>query len=262
MNGRIFVVKRTLTLRALVLGSLLSTAGATAQTAFAQSTDAEVKYAALLQQIADQRVALMQNELFISQQQAQIEELRGEIGKVAETKETINPLLSKMAAQMEDAINADLPFLRDERLNRVSKLKNDIEDATLPVADKYRAALNAYKIEVNYGMGVEGYEGPIPLNAGEPAVLAVPLDNEGNPQREANNEIKEPEAELGTYLRYGRVALVWLNQRNTAARRYDVPTKTWVDVSGAELNEVRKAVRVSRGEVAPSVLMVPTQLSQ
>jgi len=262
MNGRIFVVKCTLALRALVIGSLLSTAGATATLASAQATDAEVKYSALLQQIADQRMALMQSEVFDAKQKAQIEELRSEISKVSATKKTIDPLLAKMAAQMEDAINSDLPFLREERLNRINKLKNDLGNSEIRVADKYRAALNAYKIEVNYGMAVDGYKGPIPLNAGEAPVLVVPLDDKGEPLREANNEIMPPEAELGTYLRYGRVALVWLNQRNTKARRYDAPTKTWVDVSGGELNDIRKAVRVSRGEVAPSVLMVPTHLAQ
>lgn len=262
MNGRIFVVKCTRALRALVLGSLLSTAGATSTLASAQATDAEIKYSALLQQIADQRMALMQSEVFDAKQKAQIEELRSEIGKVSEAKKTIDPLLSKMAAQMEDAINSDLPFLREERLNRINKLKNDLGNSEIRVADKYRAALNAYKIEVNYGMAVDGYKGPIPLNAGEAPVLVVPLDDKGEPLREANNEIMPPEAELGTYLRYGRVALVWLNQRNTKARRYDAPTKAWVDVSGGELNDIRKAVRVSRGEVAPSVLMVPTHLAQ
>ena len=253
------MVKYTLAVRALFLGALLSTA--TAQTAFAQSSKAD-DYASLLQQISDQRASILQQEYFLTQQQAEIESLRTQISEVPALKESIGPLLDKMAAQMEDAINADLPFLREERLNRIGKLKNDLRDAALKPGDRYRSALTALKIEVNYGMGVEGYEGPRPLNAGEEAVMAIPLDDTGDEKTNDDGSSVAAEAELGTYLRYGRVALVWLNQRTTSARRYDVPTKSWIDVKGGELNDIRKAVRISRGEVAPAVVMVPTHLSQ
>jgi len=187
--------------------------------AIAGAQDAKSEqYASLLAQIADKKVALMQQELFAANQQKEIEFLRGQIAGVNEIKGDVDGVIEKMVAQMERAVTADLPFQREERLNRIAKLRNDLDDDSLKVGDKYRLALSALKIEVNYGMSVEDYDGERPLNDGETVgelrFALAHLDDDGVP-KENPLTLKpyEESREQGTFLRYGRVALVYMDDR-------------------------------------------------
>ena len=257
------MVTRTTVFRSLCLSDVLVFPAAIAG---AQDAKSE-QYASLLAQIADKKVALMQQELFAANQQKEIEFLRGQIAGVNEIKGDVDGVIEKMVAQMERAVTADLPFQREERLNRIAKLRNDLDDDSLKVGDKYRLALSALKIEVNYGMSVEDYDGERPLNDGETVgelrFALAHLDDDGVP-KENPLTLKpyEESREQGTFLRYGRVALVYMDDRMVSARRWDQPEGKWIDVSGAELLDIRKAIRVARGEVAPAVVMAPTHITQ
>lgn len=225
----------------------------------AQSADSNAAaYSQLLSQIADKKLTLLQKQAYTARQEQQIAFLKDEISGVAGTTGNVDEMLAKMVAQTERAIMADLPFEREKRLNRINKLKNDLSENVLSVGDKYRLALSALTIEANYGMSVEDYEGERPLNDGESQIMAIKLDAKGEPVKDEFDEVMGEQAEWGTYLRYGRVALVYMDQRLLTARRYDAPSGKWVDAAGSDLLEIRKAIRVARGEVAPTVVMAPT----
>lgn len=257
------MVGKTTLLRALCLSAALAFPVGVATAQDAKSAE----YSALLSQISDKKLSLMQQEVFAAHQSEQMDFLKTQISGVSATTADVDGMLTKMVAQLERAVTADLPFLREERLNRIAKLNNDLEDSTLSAGAKYRLALSAYQTEVNYGMSVEDYDGERPLNDGESAgevrYAFADLDKEGNPKKNAEGEIiVEKKREQGTYLRYGRVALVYMDDRLESARRYDQTESKWLDVKGADLLEVRKAVRVARGEVAPAVVMAPTRVMQ
>lgn len=245
----------------LAATALIATMGLSGVTASAQNADVQA-YKAALAQIDNQRVALMQKRYFLEKQKAEIEALQSELSTVPTLTAGFDEILDKMAAQMEDAINADLPFMREERLNRIAKLKADLANPEMSAGTKYRSALNAYKIEIGYGSSVDTYEGERPLNKGEEPIIVVQLDAKGEPLKELDGTTDLRGPQLGTYLRYGRVSLAYMNQRATSARRYDVPSGKWVDVSGNELLDIRKAIRMSRGEVAPTVVMAPAYITQ
>ncbi len=229
--------------------------------AMAQTTTLEA-YSTVLQQIADKKLTITQREHYISEQEEEIAFLRSQIEQVRPTSRSVRAIIDKMAAQAEDAINSDLPFLLDERFARVQKLKGDIADPKLPITAKFRRALNVYQAEVNYGFDIESYPGESPLNPGESPNIVSTLDDEGEELLDENTGEVVMEPEQGDYLRYGRLSLVFLNQRATTARRYDVPSGTWIDLSGADLQEVRRAVRVSKGQSAPAVLLAPVNKSE
>ncbi len=258
------MVRNTTVFRALLLGAALTFP---AITALAQSAPTKsAQYASLLSQIADKKVSLMQKEVFAAHQDAEIAFLREQITSAKVTTGDVEGILTKMVAQIERAVTADLPFQREERLNRIAKLKNDLDNKDMSIGNKYRLALSALQIEVNYGMSVEDYVGERPLNDGETVTMRyalADLEEDGTPKE--TDDLGQPVVEgpeVGTYLRYGRVALVYMDDRMVSARRYDQPTTKWIDLAGAELLEVRKAVRVARGEVAPAVVMAPTHITQ
>lgn len=258
-TGDTRVVRKSLAIRAACAGLLvaLSTSVLSAQSA----DDAVREYQATLERVGDLRLDILRKRYFLEQQKAEVASLNSEISDIPALTDGFDEILDKMAAQMEDAITADLPFQREERLNRIAKLKEDLAKTDMSAGAKYRQALNAYKIEIGYGSSVEGYEGERPLNEGEEPVIVVQLDKKGENRKEADgSDMMGPQ--LGTYLRYGRVALVYMNQRATEARRYDVESGKWLDVTGAELLNVRKAIRMSNGEIAPAVVMAPAYITQ
>jgi len=142
-----------------------------------------------------------------------------------------------------------------------------------------RKALNIYGIEVGYGNSVSAYVGNNPKTPGtrfaaceaDESSKACGLttdhkkkmgyDAEGNPTGNGAT-VSDLKDELmdGAYLHYGRLALVYLEFDSSEAWRYDNEAKDWVELSGGDVLEVRRAVRIARGQSAPGVVAAPVNL--
>ena len=222
--------------------------------------DASAQYQQVLQQIADRKIEIARSEYFVTQQGEELTRLREELRAVGPLTEGVDEIVSKMAAQLEDAINSDVPFLLEERLNRVGKIKTDLESGNVPIGAIYRSALQALKIEVEYGQSMESYIADRPLNDGENPTLVDEKDKDGELVKTSEGEVQQV-PEFGSHLRYGRVGMAYLSDDMTKARRFDIKSRKWVDVTGPELVEIRRAVRISKGEVATGVVTVPTYIA-
>lgn len=247
--------------------------------ASAQDADAGDKYAALLQQISDVKIATAQKEVFVSTQKQKIENIKAQIAGIPATKATVEPLLKKMAASIEDEIKKDYPFRIGERYERLDDFRATLEDPEATPGQKMRKALNIYNIEVGYGNSVGAYVGDNPKTPGtrftaceaDESSKACGLtddhkkkmgyDEDGN-RGEGGATVKDLKEELkdGVYLHYGRLALVYLEFDSSQAWRYDKEAKDWTQLAGADVLEVRRAVRIARGQSAPGVLAAPINL--
>lgn len=230
-----------------------------APAAMAQSADAnEQAYHNLLEQIANKKISIAQQEVFVAGFDARIVDLSAQIEALPETTEAVSPMIDKMVAAIGREIEADFPFMRDERLARLNKLKGLVADDAATIGSKYRSALNIYKIEVNYGSGLDAYPGNHP----DPAQATV-RQGDDRYQKDEDGKIElnkttglPVEAFDGDYLRYGRAAFVYVNKDGSSPLRYDLEAKSWVELKGAA-SELRRAIRVSYGEVPPGVVMAP-----
>jgi len=63
------------------------------------------------------------------------------------------------------------------------------------------------------------------------------------------------------FLRFGRVALIYMTKDESEVGRYNIDTKSWDVVSGADALALRKAIRISKGEAAPDVVFAPVNVS-
>lgn len=227
-----------------------------APSAFAQTSSSEAAYADLLDAISAQKISLAQQELFVSQQDVKISSLNSQIDGLDDWKASIDPMLGKMATGIAGQIRSDYPFEMDRRLPRLQSLEKSIKDPAASVGDKYRKALNVYKLEVNYGQSMEAKKGNHPIN---PTIRVGDdrweKDDNGEVKFDKNGE--RTEIFDGSYLRYGRLAYVYLQADSTQAMRYDLGAKEWADLPKKSIADIRRGVKIASGEAAPNVVKVP-----
>ena len=241
----------------------------------AQDADAGDNYAALLQQIENVKLETAQKEIYIKTQESKIAHLKTQMAGIPATSAAVGPLLEKMAAAIETEITSDYPFKPVERFARLDDFRETLADAEATPGQKMRKALNIYGIEVGYGNAVAAYVGNNPKTPGtryaaceaDESSSACGLTTDvkkkmgyvdgkptgnGAPLSAMKSEIMD-----GAYLHYGRLALVYLEFDSSQAMRYDKETKDWVVLKGADVLDVRRGVRIARGQSAPGVLSAP-----
>jgi len=183
----------------------------------------------VLQQKDNIALFVDQQDIFLQSQQSEIESLNKQLGTVESIKQGMVPMMLKMTAAVEDSIKSDVPFLLDERLARVERVKAVLADPDVSPAEQYRQVLNAFKVEVSYGQGLDSYEGAHPTKPGN----------------------------VVNYIRFGRVAFVYMTKDESELALYNMDTKSWDPIDGGRALEMRQAIRIAKGEAAPGMVMAP-----
>ena len=191
------------------------------------------EYRAVLQQTDNIALFVAQQDIYLQSQKSEIASLNRQLGTVEQIKQGMSPMMLKMAVEIEDAIKSDMPFNLAERLARVERVKNTLADPDVSPAEQYRQVLNAFKIEVSYGQGIDSYEGMHPTKPGN----------------------------VVNYLRFGRVSLVYMTKDESEVGRYNIDTRSWDVLNGADALALRKAIRISKGEAAPDVVFAPVSVA-
>ena len=80
------------------------------------------------------------------------------------------PMMQRMLDQIDRFVQLDIPFLLEERRDRIQKLKDVMGKADVAISEKYRRIVEAYQIELDFGRTLESYEGKL---QGDPAGRTV-----------------------------------------------------------------------------------------
>ena len=146
----------------------------------------------------------------------------------------IFPLMERMIDGLEQSVKLDIPFLMDERNNRIANLKEIMERSDVSVAEKFRKVMEAYQIENDYGTTIENYTQSLTIDGST---------------RSFN------------MLRIGRIGLYFQSDDTKITGRWDNETRDWV-VDNSARNEVRKGLRVARQLIAPELIIVPVPAAE
>ncbi|MEE4163486.1 MAG: DUF3450 domain-containing protein, partial [Woeseiaceae bacterium] len=141
----------------------------------------------------------------------------------------IFPLMERMIDGIEQSIALDVPFLMEERADRVENLKEIMERSDVSVAEKFRKVMEAYQIEMDYGTSSEWYETTLEVD-GEPRQYNI--------------------------LRIGRIGLYFQSDDSSITGRWDNEARQWVRDDAAR-NDIRKGIRMARQLIAPELIAVP-----
>ncbi|MCK5324404.1 MAG: DUF3450 domain-containing protein [Woeseiaceae bacterium] len=173
------------------------------------------------------------NRLMVAQtegQQAVLEDIALSMDQVDVINRQIFPLMERMIDGLEQSVALDVPFLMDERTERIGKLKDTMSRSDVSVAEKFRKVMEAFQIENDYGSTIEPYKQSLTLEDGT--------------TRDYN------------MLRIGRVGLYFQSDDTNITGRWDNDARAWVLDNGAR-NEVRKGLRVANQLIAPELVLLP-----
>ena len=167
----------------------------------------------------------------VDNQLAEMAALSDSINKVSLIERQIIPLMVRMIDALSEFVVLDVPFLPDERLSRVERLRAMMERSDVTAAEKFRRVMEAYQIENEYGRTIEAYRGTLAVDGGT---------------REVN------------FLRVGRVALLYQTDGGDLTGAWNTQTQKWETLPPARYKQdVAKGLRVARKQVAPNLLVLP-----
>jgi len=192
------------------------------------------EYSALLQRKDSLDIFVKRQELYLESQTDEIASLREQLATVEQTKQDLVPMMIRMAVALEEEIQNDYPFNKERRLAAVHGVMAALSDPAIAPVEQYRQILTAYQNEVTYGQGINSYEGPHPDNA----------------QRTVD------------FLRFGRVAFVYMTKEEDEIKFYDLESKGWMDANTGMALQMRQAIRMAKGEATQGMVSIPVKLAQ
>ena len=171
-----------------------------------------------------------QLEILVNNQKDELASIEKQLGYIEETQRDIVPLMLRMIDVLAEFIQLDLPFLTDERQERMALIKSMMDRADVSLPDKFRRIMEAYQIEMEYGRTIEAYEDAININ--------------GNLQ-------------TVDILRIGRLALIYSTLDRAAVGRWDPETKQWVELEGHYAQGIQYGLKIAKNQAPPDLFKIP-----
>lgn len=166
----------------------------------------------------------------LDSQQSEIASFEQQLEQIETTQREIVPLIINMQQSLEQFVQLDLPFLPEEREQRITRLKDMMTRADVTNAEKFRRIIEAYQIENDYGNTIEAYRANIELDGETSSV---------------------------DFLRLGRVALYYQRLDGSETGSWNNREKRWETLSTDYRNSIRQGLRIARKEAAPDLLTLP-----
>ena len=175
--------------------------------------------------------------VYNGQMQTQIDNQLNELSQLANSMEQVSvierqvsPLMARMIDTLAKFVELDVPFLPEERSQRITNLRTAIDRADVSVAEKFRQVLEAYQVEVEYGRTIEAYTG---------------LQNVNGQERDVD------------FLRIGRVSFVYRTRDGQSMGVWDEGSQSWKPLGAEYRTDLNKALRIARKQLAPDLIVVP-----
>ena len=169
-------------------------------------------------------------EKLIASQQSEKESLIEQLDEIETTQREIVPFLLRLLDSLEKFVELDIPFLPEERGNRIAELKEMMLRADITNAEKFRRIMEAYQVENEYGHTIEAYRADLELNG-----LVSDVD----------------------FLRIGRLALFYQRLDGSEAGAWNRVAKRWEALPDTYRTPIRNGLRMARKQTAPDLLIIP-----
>lgn len=179
------------------------------------------------EQLADYNARLAD---MVNAQADELVALEMQLDSIEDTQRELLPLMQRMYASLEQFVALDLPFLPEERAERLAQLDDLLKSANVSVAEKYRRLVEAYQIESDYGRTLEAWRGTL---------------GESEQVRVVN------------FLRLGRVMLFYQSLDGREQGYWDAQSGDWTALPDSYRRNLEQGLNIARQQQTPVMLRLP-----
>lgn len=191
-----------------------------------------MEYRQVLQQTQSLKSYNDQLDKLVASQQQEKLSIEQQLNNIETTQRDITPLMLRMIEVMEQFVALDIPFLPDERSQRLAQLEALMERADINLSEKYRRILEAYQVETEYGRTIEAYQG----------------------------ELKTDDAtRTVNFLRIGRVNLYYQTLDERESGVWDQQTQAWHTLPRSDNKAITQGLKVALKQLPPDLLILPVK---
>jgi hypothetical protein len=192
--------------------------------------DLLTQYQSALRQHESLLIYNRQLESLIAAQEVERASLVEQIDQVELVSRDVTPLMLRMIDALIAFVSLDVPFLEEERSERILDLRKLMHRADVTEAEKYRHIMEAYQIENEYGRTIEAYRSTLAQDDKE-----VTVD----------------------FLRVGRIALIYQTLDESEAGVWNQQTRSWEPLDRSFRSAIRDGLRIARKQSAPDLIRLP-----
>lgn len=192
---------------------------------------------ALVNELLDQKTQLEWNHFqtkkyrqYVTHKQATIADLKRQKEQMSLLRKELEPFLDSNVEQLHNDVAKDLPFLDQERSERLAFLDQSLTDPDLALSEKLRRVLEALQVEADYGNSVEVTEQTLPLASGDTMVQV---------------------------LRLGRVGLFYLSPNGDKVGQWDAQQRVWKPLPADYRDTVRVTIDIIEQKRAAELIDLP-----
>lgn len=192
-----------------------------------QTDDLLVQYRAALSEIEALTVYNKEIKSLVDDQVLQIQNINNEMETLESTNRAVVPLIIEMIDMLRQVVQADIPFLKEERMARIAKLEANMNKSNVTTSEKYRKATEAYQVELDYGRTVGTYQ--------------ANLDN-------------------GTkvnFLRIGRTVLLYQTLDEGQSGWWNPKTRSFESLPNSYNSAIKQGIRIAAKQAAPDLVGLP-----
>lgn len=180
-------------------------------------------------QIEGIRVYNAQLDRQIANQVQSMTDLEESIENATVMERQIIPLTIKMIDALENFVELDVPFQKQERMENIAKVRDSLDSSRFTAAEKFRQVLELYDIESQYSRTVDQFDGMVPIDGQDRQV---------------------------TFLRVGRIALMFQTPDQKVTGVWDTANNSWEQVDSFR-SAVSKGIRIAKKQAALDILTLP-----
>jgi len=195
-----------------------------------QTLDMSQTYQLTLQSIDSIKRYNRSIEGYINRQEAEMDSIQTQMDGIDATERAVIPMMEDMIETLDQFVAMDMPFLKEERTERVKFLREMMLRADVSNSEKYRKILEAYQVENDYGTSVGAYEDTL-----------------------------EGEDKTVDFLRVGRVALVWQSRDEQSRAYWDNTSRSWVPLGDEYRKSISEGIKMARGQANLDLVKLPIQ---
>lgn len=190
------------------------------------------EYRLVLQQI-DRLIAYNNYvERLITDQEEQIVNINRQLQDFALIERGIVPLMLESIETLDRFIDLDVPFLLEERKDRVNRLRVIMNESDITVSEKFRQIMDAYQIETSFGSDIEAYTGFLDING---------------------------ESKQVDFLRIGRTSLTYQTPDQKETGFWNKQTQQWEDLPRKYTDYVKEGLRIAKKQITPDLIQLPVE---